>query len=81
MGLSAATTPIRRKHCVNSKVYYTTTRINGEHMEQTTYRHACAVLTTAGYNVNNVVALHVFLAGVLLFTPLQERDLYCKSYV
>ena len=25
--------------------------------------------------------LHVFLVGVLLFTPLRERDLYCKSYV
>ena len=50
------TLPIRKKHCVNSKVYYTTTRINGEHMEQTTYRRACAALTTAGYNVNNEVA-------------------------
>ena len=28
-------------------------------MEQTTTRRACAALTTAGYNVNNVVALYV----------------------
>ena len=23
--------------------------------------------------------LHVFLGGVVLFTPLRERDLYCKN--
>ena len=35
---------------------YTTTWVNAEYMEPTLSRRACAALTTAGYNVNNLVA-------------------------